>query len=163
MPGYEVVATFPDSRRAHSARQQLARSHRSVVISASELTDLSSCETRFIGRFVLVIIGWSIVGTLIGAALGVAIALALGETSTEGLLLQVVSWAIFAHVLIGMWAGYLLLTDRMGPDLRATSPTVVLRAECATIDESRELAAEMQALGASSAEAGETNHARYRI
>ncbi len=162
MPEYEVVATFPDSRRAHSALQQLARSHRSIVIATNEAPDLAARESRFIGRFLLVIIGWSVVGTLIGAALGVTIAVVIGETSTEGLLLQVISWAIFAHVLIGMWAGYLLLTDRMGPDLRATSPPVALRAECATIDESRKLAAEMQALGASSAEAGEIS-ARYRI
>ena len=158
MAGYEVIATFPDSRRAESALKQLGESRRSVSFSATAATDLEARETRFMGRFLLVIVGWSIIGTLIGAALGVGIAYAIGETSTEGILLQVISWAIFAHLLIGMWAGYVLLTDRIGPDRAATSPPVVLRAECASIDESREIAAEMRALGATEAATGELGH-----
>jgi hypothetical protein len=162
MAEYEVIATFPDSRQAQSALRQLGESRRTVSVSAST-ADLGARETRFMGRFLLVIVAWSIVGTLLGAALGVGIAYAIGETSTEGILLQVISWAIFAHLLIGMWAGYVLLTDRIGPDLAATSPPVILRAECASIDESREIAAEMRALGATEAATGEMDDTRYRI
>jgi hypothetical protein len=43
-------------------------------------------------------------------------------------------WAIFAHLLIGMWVGYLLLADRSGREIGASRP-VLLTARCGTIDE----------------------------
>ena len=45
----------------------------------------------------------------------------VGPPGTEGLIIQVVTWAIFAHLIIGMWAGYLLLADRTAEDLPAVS------------------------------------------
>lgn len=68
-------------------------------------------------RLVLIIALWSIIGTAAGAALGALLSYTFGPHGTEGLILQAVSWAIFAHLLIGMWAGYLLLADRAQRDI----------------------------------------------
>ena len=64
-----------------------------------------------------------------------------------------VSWAIFAHLLIGMWAGYLLLADRSGREIGAGRP-VLLTVRCGNIDETS-LAEQLQGLGATGVEAGE--------
>jgi hypothetical protein len=68
-------------------------------------------EERFIGRLVLIIVAWSIVGTALGAVLGIVFnALGIGPGGTGGLLIQIASWAIFVHLIGGLWAGYALLT-----------------------------------------------------
>ena len=60
-----------------------------------------------------------------------------------------VSWAIFAHLIIGMWAGYLLLADRTQEDLPAISaPATRVSVECATIDDAKRAADIMTAAGA---------------
>jgi hypothetical protein len=64
-----------------------------------------------------------------------------------------VSWAIFAHLLIGLWAGYLRLADRSGREIGAGRP-VILTVCCGTIDETF-LAGQLRALGATGVEAGE--------
>ena len=91
-------------------------------------------ERRFIGRVVLVVAFWSIIGTAVGAGLGAALSLTIGPSGTSGLIIQMVSWAIFAHLLIGLWAGYLLLADRSGREIGAGRP-VILTVRCGTIDE----------------------------
>jgi len=103
------------------------------------------------GRIVLVVIGWSVIGTGMGAALGAILAVTIGPSGTQGLIIQVVSWAIFAHLLIGMWAGYILLADRTERDLPAVrdATPVVLNLQCATIDETERLATGLRSLGAS--------------
>ncbi len=60
-------------------------------------------EGRFTGRVVLVVAFWSIIGTAVGAGLGAAISLVIGPSGTSGLIIQMSSWAIFAHLLIGLW------------------------------------------------------------
>ena len=103
------------------------------------------------GRIVLAVIGWSVIGTAIGAALGAVLALTVGPSGTQGLIIQVVSWAIFAHLLIGCGAGYILLADRTESDLPAVrdATPVVLNLQCATIDETERLTAGLRSLGAS--------------
>jgi hypothetical protein len=93
----------------------------------------TASEGRFMGRVVVVVV-WSIIGTAVGAGLGAAISLTIGPSGTSGLIIQMVSWAIFAHLLIGLWAGYLLLADRSGREIGAGRP-VILTVCCGTIDE----------------------------
>lgn len=70
-------------------------------------------------RFVAIVVLWSIVGTALGAAFGAFLSYTVGPHGTEGLILLVITWAIFAHVLVGMWAGYALLSDRSRSELPA--------------------------------------------
>jgi hypothetical protein len=159
---FEVRATFHDAEEARLASERRSLGRR--IVSTERSTDQTTHENRFMGRVVLVIIGWSIVGAAIGAALGVVFAMTIGPSGTEGLIIQVVVWAIFAHLLIGMWAGYMLLADRTGPELPATRATpVVMRVECATIDESEFVRAEMDAVGATSVDVRETDNTQYQV
>ena len=105
------------------------------------------------GRVVLVVAFWSIIGTVVGAGLGAALSFTIGPSGTSGLIIQMVSWAIFAHLLIGLWAGYLLLADRSGREIGAGRP-VILTVRCGTIDETF-LGGQLRALGATGVEAGE--------
>jgi hypothetical protein len=68
-------------------------------------------EERFLGRLVLIVVAWSVVGTAVGAGMGLAFnAAGIGPGGTGGLLIQIASWAVFVHLLGGLWAGYALLT-----------------------------------------------------
>lgn len=102
------------------------------------------------GRIVVVIALASIAGTAIGAALGASFAFAIGPSGTSGYIIQIVSWAIFMHLLIGMWAGYLLLADRSGREIHNSGP-VTLTVRCANIDATA-LAERLRKLGATSVE-----------
>jgi len=111
-------------------------------------------------RVVVIIMLWSIVGAGIGAGLGAALSLTIGPSGTSGLIIQMVSWAIFAHMLGGIWAGYLLLADRSGREIGHGRP-VILTARCGTIDETF-LTEQLRQLGATSIEAGEPAPAQQR-
>jgi hypothetical protein len=85
---------------------------------------------------VLMIVFWSCVGAVAGATLGAAIALTAGPPGTEALILQVVVWGIFFHLLAGMWAGYLLLADRTNPEVVVKSDRfVALLVSCDSIEQ----------------------------
>lgn len=75
-------------------------------------------------RLVLIIAAWSVAGTAVGGAIGALLSYTVGPHGTEGFILQVVSWAIFAHLIIGLWAGYALLADRSGRELADEEPLV---------------------------------------
>ncbi len=107
-------------------------------------------EGRFMRRVVVIIALASVAGTALGAALGAAFAFTIGPPGTSGYVIQIVSWAIFMHLLIGMWAGYLLLADRSGREVR-NSGHVTLTVRCANID-ARALAERLRKLGATSVE-----------
>ena len=95
-------------------------------------------EERFLGRLVLIVAAWSIVGTGVGAVMGVVFnALSIGPGGTGGLLLQVVSWALFAHLISGMWAGYALLTtgESREPVRHIPGGRVVVSVWCADDDQ----------------------------
>jgi hypothetical protein len=76
-------------------------------------------------RFVVIVAACSIAGTAAGAALGAALSYTVGPHGTEGLILLVVTWAVFAHLLIGLWAGYILLSDRSSAELSTGMPTTL--------------------------------------
>jgi len=92
----------------------------------------AATEGRFMGRIVLIIAFWSVIGTAIGAGFGVALALTIGPSGTQGIIIQAVSWAIFAHLIIGMLAGYLLLADRSEREM-SVAPEALLVVRCDTI------------------------------
>lgn len=153
MPDIPITATFPDHERAESAiaaleQDGIPRSNVDLLTDA-DLADLGKRETRFMGRIVLIVAGWSVIGTAIGAALRAFFSYTIGPHGTSGLILQVVTWAIFAHLLIGMWAGYLLLADRTARDLpaaRAATAVLVLT----TPEDADLIATRLRQLGATS-------------
>ena len=134
----EIKATFLSSRDAQTAQKLLIEATvpavgMTPIVAAPSLLEETSREGRVMGRIVLIIFLASAVGTAIGAALGVALHVTVGPPGTSGLIIQVVSWAIFAHLLIGMWAGYLLLADRSEREIGRARP-VILTVRCANID-----------------------------
>jgi len=126
--------------------------------SALTLTEIREApgarEAGFMGRIIVVIVLWSILGGVIGGGIGLMIATFLGPSGTEGLVIQGVSWMISGHLIAGMLAGYLLLADRTGGDLPAVRArsTVLLTVDCANIDETETAAHRLRDLGAMSTE-----------
>ncbi len=76
-------------------------------------------------RFALIVAAWSIAGTAVGAAFGAVLSYTVGPHGTEGLILLVVTWALFAHLLIGLWAGYILLADRSDAEFTPGAATTL--------------------------------------
>ena len=147
-----MVAQFPDSRRGAVALDQLAREIKIGDMALAEPSRVQETvgEARVMGKIVLIIALASAVGTALGAALGAFFAFTIGPSGTSGYVIQIVSWAIFMHLLIGMWAGYLLLADRSGREIRMSGP-VTLTVRCANIDATA-LAERLRKLGATSVE-----------
>ena len=134
----EVRAVFPTLTDAKNAGQHLASAgvpSGDIAIQAADspLIEETAREARTMVRIVFIIAGASVVGTAIGVALGVVLHVLVGPEGTSGLIVQVVSWAIFAHLLIGMWAGYLLLADRTEREIGRARP-VMLVIQCANIE-----------------------------
>jgi hypothetical protein len=156
----EVTATFALAEDARQAREALGE--KAIVIEGAP-DEREARETRFMGRVVLLIVAWSIVGTALGVAIGIGLALTVGPEGTEGMIIQAVSWAIFAHLLVGMLAGYFLLADRTGRDLKQVRDAPVkVRVECGSIDESERVADRLRTLGATEITIRETS-AAYQI
>ncbi|MEO8456803.1 MAG: hypothetical protein ABI559_03220 [Chloroflexota bacterium] len=130
-----VIATFPDARRAAIVRQQISHyvALSDIKSPALDMAKETAGEARYMGRIVIWIVLASAVGTGLGAALGALFAYTFGPHGTSGYVIQIVSWAIFMHLLIGMWAGYAFLADRSGRELRDSGP-VTLTVRCAKID-----------------------------
>jgi hypothetical protein len=139
-----LVAQFPDARRAATARERLARE--SITVSEEGLARQTASEGGFMLRIVVIVVLASAAGTAIGAGLGAFFAFAIGPDGTSGYIIQMVSWAIFAHLLIGMWAGYALLADRSSREIGHGRP-VRLTIPCANIDATA-LAQHLRDLGA---------------
>ena len=92
-------------------------------------------ERGFLWRLAVIVALWSIVGTGVGVGMGAAFgARGIGPQGVSGLLIQTVSWAIFAHLIAGLWAGYALLSNRQRPTTDAAAPhkggPVVVRVAC---------------------------------
>jgi hypothetical protein len=150
MSRFLVRATLRDDQRIEDVVGRLRSLGLSPIIHSEDFTATSDKETRFMGRIFLVVVFWSVVGTAAGAALGVVLHVTVGPSGTEGLIIQVVSWAIFAHLIIGMCAGYLLLADRTEEDLPAVRQEGArIEVECDSIDDAREAAAILEEAGAS--------------
>lgn len=120
-----VVGVFADDVRA----QQAVAALRAAGVAPERITvagDAAAArvpvmgrqgerESPFILRLLIIIVLWSVAGTGVGAAIGVAFgAVGIGPQGMKGLVIQTVSWAIFAHLMAGMWAGYVLLANRGG-------------------------------------------------
>ena len=112
-----VVGAFPDAAAAQRAVDGLAAAgvaDEAITVAGgapSGSPPRREREERFLGRLVLIVVGWSIIGTAVGVAMGLLFnALGVGPGGTGGLLIQIVSWALFAHLIAGLWAGYALLT-----------------------------------------------------
>lgn len=134
----EVSATLTTAADAQAARHHLI----AVGVPGDEITlrvapldraEETAREGRTMGRIVVIIVLASIVGTVIGILIGASLHLLVGPEGTSGLVIQVVSWAIFAHLLIGLWAGYILLADRTEREL-GRARHVILVIQCANID-----------------------------
>jgi hypothetical protein len=119
-----VLATFPDGASARRAARGLGALRATVGEPGA-----GRHEAGFMRRFVIIVVFWSIVGTGLGAALGALLSYTVGPHGREGLILHVVTWAIFAHLIIGMWAGYFLLADRSGRELAGAEATLTAVAE----------------------------------
>lgn len=115
-PRYRVVAAFPDAdaaRRAADALRAAGSPPEDITIAGGAATAATprEREERFIGRLVLIVVVWSIVGTALGVVIGLMLnALEIGPGGRGGLIIQMASWAVFVHLLAGLWAGYALLT-----------------------------------------------------
>jgi hypothetical protein len=153
-----VVAAFADAAAARHAAGAL----RAAGFDDSAITVAGGApaapaqpprerEERFIGRLVLIVVAWSIVGTGVGAVMGVIFnRLGIGPSGTGGLLLQVVSWALIAHLLAGMWAGYALLTkgESREPVRHIAGGRAVVSVWCAGEEQRARSAALLRAAGA---------------
>lgn len=134
VPRFDVIASFDDDRRAREAADALMRD--GVVPSAVSVTrtapSVEGAEPPFFVRVVLVIVWWSIIGTLVGVAIGFGVAKAIGPDGTMGIVLQTISWGIFGHLIAGMWAGYVLLADRSKREFAppAAEPRTIVSVRC---------------------------------
>ncbi len=136
---FTLTATYGDHARAREAADALRAAgftpdnidvRRALV--APQQPKRRFVPQSFVGRLTWIIVLWSIPGTVLGAALGWLLAWAsIGPGGTDGTVLQIVGWAIFGHLIAGMWAGYLLLSDRsrheFNPDRAADETLVTVR------------------------------------
>jgi hypothetical protein len=144
---FTVSARFTDTQTAEAARRTIAGDPRFRDV-ALRGADLAAREASFIGRIVVIVVLWSVFGTALGAGTGVLIASVFGPEGTAGMVIQAVSWAIFAHLLAGMWAGYWVLADRTRRDLPLPGVArVLLVARCDSIDDAEAAAARLGELG----------------
>jgi hypothetical protein len=127
-----ITASFPDADSARAAIHDLAA-------EGIDASIVGRREGAFMGRFAVIVAAWSIAGTAAGAAIGAALSFTVGPHGTEGLILLVVTWALFAHLLIGLLAGYALLSDRsereFSPGVEATLTAQADKAAAAEIAE----------------------------
>lgn len=87
-------------------------------VGAGDQRVRGSRHGRFLWRFTVIVVLWSIVGVAVGAALAVLFAWAgIGPGGRQGLVLQMVTWIIFWHLMLGLWAGYGMLADRSHREL----------------------------------------------
>ena len=102
-----VTSHFPDALHAAIARDQIERCVKRGDTSMSEPSRAqeSAREARFMSKIVVIIVLASVVGTAIGATIGAIFAFMIGPSGPSDYVIQMVSWPIFMHLLIGMWAG----------------------------------------------------------
>jgi hypothetical protein len=144
--GMKITATFQDATGARVAVSRLGTRPDVTRVTVSQ--GQAERENRFIGRVVVLIVAWSIVGTLAGVLLGIVLAATVGPAGTEGVIIQAVSWAIFAHLVAGLCAGYVLLSDRTERELPVTRGPANVSVECANIDEIDAIRRTLFSLGA---------------
>lgn len=110
----QILATFHSAEAAETAAVLLGS-----VSGVGQVTIAGTRDSAFILWFLAIVVVASILGTALGVGIGLLfIALGVTPNTTESLILQVVTWAIFWHLLIGLIAGYALLADRTNPEWR---------------------------------------------
>lgn len=131
----KITATFRDERSAEAALSRLLADGASPeTITVQPIANITAREARFMTRVVLIIVFWSIIGAVIGVAIGAALALTVGPEGTSGVVIQTVSWGILIHLLVGIWAGYILLADRTEHDVLPPPAELTVRVEDADAD-----------------------------
>jgi hypothetical protein len=123
-----ITASFTDGDAARAAARDLA--------AAGVATSIGRSEGGFMARFVVIVAACSVLGTAAGAAFGAVLSYTVGPDGTEGMILLVVSWALFAHLLIGLLAGYFLLSARSENEFApGAATTLTARADTSSAQE----------------------------
>ena len=134
-----VIGAFADATAANAA---VPRLHGSGVAPAAitvvgagspAAAAYDPPEAGFLWRLVLIVVFWSMVGAGVGVAMGLAFAAAgLPPGGWTGVGVHIAAWSIFAHLIVGMWAGYALLTrgESRQPVTTLASGRVLVRVTC---------------------------------
>ena len=148
---FEVRAEFSTKGAANAAATALGDVGVSVdqlAIEDESYGAVPAREARYIVRLVIIIVVWSVIGGGIGAPIGVALALTVGPEGTTGLILQVVSWAIMGHLIVGMLAGYIVLADRTSREMEPTRARTSLTARVSSREEAEQMERILRSSGA---------------
>jgi hypothetical protein len=157
-----AVGSFPDAvgaRRAETALLSAGIGASAIVVAGDAPAPASAPaerEEHFLGRLVLIVVAWSTVGTLVGVVMGLIFnAAGIGPQGGAGIGIQIASWAIFAHLISGMWAGYALLTrgESREPATRIRGGRAVVSVYCQDDDERARASEIMRAAGATAVSA----------
>ena len=97
-----------------------------MTLQHGVLPDPGAREARFLWRVLVIIVLWSIAGGIIGAGVGWLLAETIGPEGTAGLIVQLVSWIILGHLIVGMLAGYFVLADRTQPEMPPDRPVSLI-------------------------------------
>jgi hypothetical protein len=134
-----VVGAFGDAASAQSAAEDLRRSGidpRAISIAGAGAIAPSNepqREAGFIWRLVVIVVVWSIIGVAIGVVIGIALAAAgVPPGGAFGVLVQAIAWGLFFHIMVGLWAGYALLTsgESRRPVARVGDGRVIVSVRC---------------------------------
>ena len=122
--GYAVLGEYTDmagARRAIDALQfngveagniALLGAAAKAVREADARTNMADRDTPLIWRIVWRGFLWSIVGGVLGVALGVVLTLSGVEVfGGDNAALQIASWAMFAHVAGALWGAYAAISS----------------------------------------------------
>lgn len=149
---FEVAATYGDQAAARAARARLQDAGIDpglVSLSFVPITAAAAGEGRFLGRLVWVIVLWSVVGGVAGAALALLLAwVGVGPSGSAGFWIQFGGWVIFGHLLAGMWAGYVILSGPEARPERERRAGVTVSVRCASQAEMQRAEALLSAPGA---------------
>jgi hypothetical protein len=125
----ELRASFAqaaDAEAAATALSDAAISATTINLEHGVLPDPRAREARFLWRVLVIIVLWSILGGIIGAGVGWLLAETIGPQGTAGLIVQLVSWIILGHLIVGMFAGYVVLADRTQSEMPPDRPVSLL-------------------------------------
>ena len=116
-PSLTIVAAYRDAFAANAAAARLyaagVPATAVTLAGGAPATSPSPAEREagFMWRLVLIVVFWSMVGAAVGVVMGIVLAAAgVPPGGATGVGIQIAAWAIFAHLIAGMWAGYALLT-----------------------------------------------------
>jgi hypothetical protein len=127
--GTQIAASFAEAGDAEAAVAALVDARVSpscIELEHGVLAEARGREGRFVWRVLVIIVLWSIVGGLLGAAFGLLLALTVGPKGTAGLIVQMVCWIIVGHLIGGMLAGYFVLADRSQEEMPPDRPVSTL-------------------------------------